>query len=124
MVNNTPASSAITYIKEDIKYSMPNEKKITQHRSAAMNMANEDHTLNSIVSSGTGDSVMPDITGRTNEYKQLIDYGLDAKVANRLDEIFKTGTKITKREYCRNVGGNYVNTVTCYGISIIPTQFF
>ena len=95
MVNNTPASSANAYIKEDIKYSMPNEKKITQLRSAAINMANEDHSLSSIVSSGTGDSVMPDITGRTNEYKQLIDYGLDAKVANRLDEIFKTGNWIT-----------------------------
>merc|ERR1711994_3405 len=53
-------------------------------------MANENHSMNSIMSSGISDSVMSDITGRTKEYKHLIDYGLDAKVANRLDEIFKT----------------------------------
>ena len=27
----------------------------------------------------------------SKEYQQLIEYGLDAKVAGRLDEIFKTG---------------------------------
>ena len=63
---------------------MPNDNK-AQIKGVALNM-------NSIMSSGTGDAAMSDITGRTKEYKHLIDYGLDAKVANRLDEIFKTGS--------------------------------
>jgi hypothetical protein len=29
---------------------------------------------------------------RTQDYKSLIDYGLDTKVAGRLDDIYKTGT--------------------------------
>ena len=28
---------------------------------------------------------------RTQDYKSLIDYGLDTKVAGRLDDIYKTG---------------------------------
>ena len=90
MVNDTFAICANTYIKEANRYSMPNINN-AQNRGVALNMANENRVINSIMSSGTGDAVMSDITGRTKEYKHLIDYGLDAKVANRLDEIFKTG---------------------------------
>ena len=60
-------------------------------RGVALKIANEKHMSNSTMSSGTGDSIMSDITGRTKEYKHLIDYGLDDRVANRLDDIFKTG---------------------------------
>ena len=45
---------------------MPNDNK-AQIKGVALNM-------NSIMSSGTGDSAMSDITGRTKEYKHLIDY--------------------------------------------------
>ena len=51
------------------------------------NMAND----NGAVASGDGDAVASDISSRSKEYKHLIDYGLDIKVANRLDDIFKTG---------------------------------
>ena len=62
-----------------------------KHHSESPNMANENSTVNCIAESGTGDSVVSDVTSRSKEYKHLIDYGLDIKVANRLDEIFKTG---------------------------------
>ena len=90
MVNDTSAICANIYIKEGNRYSMPNNNN-AQNRGVALNMANENRVINSIMSSGTGDAVMSDVTSRTKEYKHLIDYGLDAKVANRLDEIFKTG---------------------------------
>merc|ERR1712226_1799209 len=76
-------------IKRDIKDFVPGEKNKQFERFSAK-MANEDHSLNSTAASGTGDGLAQDITGRTKEYKHLIDYGLDVKVANRLDEIFKT----------------------------------
>ena len=91
MVNNTSLTSEKQHNKKDIKDFMSAEKNNHQLRSVAVNMANEDRVLNSIASSGTGDAAISDVTGRTKEYKHLIDYGLDAKVANRLDEIFKTG---------------------------------
>ena len=31
---------------------------------------------------------------RTQDYKSLIDYGLDTKVAGRLDDIYKTGINV------------------------------
>jgi len=89
MVNDTSAICANIYIKEGNRYSMSNTNN-AQNRGVALNMANENRVINSIMSSGTGDAVMSDVTSRTKEYKHLIDYGLDAKVANRLDEIFKT----------------------------------
>jgi len=88
MVNNTSVNFANKFLNKEIEYSMPSEKRA--QIGSVMSMANENHSMNSIMSSGISDSVMSDITGRTKEYKHLIDYGLDAKVANRLDEIFKT----------------------------------
>ena len=93
MVNNTSVNFANKFLNKEIEYSMPNEKRALI--GSVMSMANENHSMNSIMSSGISDSVMSDITGRTKEYKHLIDYGLDAKVANRLDEIFKTGDEIS-----------------------------
>ena len=93
MVNNTSVNFANKFVNKDIKYSMPSETRA--QIGSVMSMANENHSMNSIMSSGISDSVMSDITGRTKEYKHLIDYGLDAKVANRLDEIFKTGDEIS-----------------------------
>jgi heterogeneous nuclear ribonucleoprotein R len=89
MVNIT-SISAKRHSNKDIK--IPHSAKsgkqpITNH---TFTMANEIRGINSIAASGTGDSAISDVSGRTKEYRQLIDYGLDAKVANRLDEIFKT----------------------------------
>ena len=42
-----------------------------------------DSSSSSIGSNGSG--------ARTEDYKFLIDYGLDTKVAGRLDDIYKTG---------------------------------
>ena len=90
MVNIT-SISVKRHSNKDIEIPHPakSEKQpITNH---TFTMANEIRGLNSIAASGTGDSALSDVSGRTKEYRQLIDYGLDAKVANRLDEIFKTG---------------------------------
>lgn len=35
---------------------------------------------------------------RTEDYKKLVDYGLDEKVASKLDEIYKTGINLTFHE--------------------------
>ncbi|XP_060527253.1 heterogeneous nuclear ribonucleoprotein Q-like isoform X3 [Cylas formicarius] len=35
--------------------------------------------------------IEPEITERTEDYQKLLDYGLDEKVASKLDEIYKTG---------------------------------
>ena len=90
MVNNTSPTSEKIH-KRVAKDSISAEKNKNEIKSVTVNMANEDIALNSIASSGTGDALMSDVAGRTKEYRHLIDYGLDAKVANRLDEIFKTG---------------------------------
>lgn len=34
---------------------------------------------------------------RTHDYHKLIDYGLDAKVAAKLDEIYQTGKNLVKK---------------------------
>ena len=66
----------------------------------AGNMANEDSAVNSVAASSTDDSSISDSADRSKEYKHLIEYGLDSKVANRLDDIFKTG-KNMDRNYLR-----------------------
>ncbi len=40
--------------------------------------------------------------GRTEDYKFLIDYGLDAKVAGRLDDIYKTGVYSIFQNWCHH----------------------
>ena len=96
------------------------ETNIKNHfESLAGNMANEDNAVNSVAASGTGDAVVSDVTGRSKEYKHLIDYGLDGKVANRLDEIFKTGkTKARRHILGRDTGGDVKYYLS--GINIRP----
>lgn len=89
MVNTSLASVSKTNSNDIQGLKLINNN--VKHRSESPIMANENSTVNSIAASGTGDSVVSDVTGRSKEYKHLIDYGLDVKVANRLDEIFKTG---------------------------------
>ena len=95
MVNNTSPTSENIH-KRVVKDFIFAEKNRNEIKSESVNMANEDLALNSIASSGTGDALMSDVAARTKEYRHLIDYGLDAKVANRLDEIFKTGKNCNK----------------------------
>jgi hypothetical protein len=95
MVNSTSPTSDKKH-KKVAKSFISAEQNKNEIKTTAVNMANEDLALNSIASSGTGDALMSDVAGRTKEYRHLIDYGLDAKVANRLDEIFKTGKNWNK----------------------------
>jgi len=40
---------------------------------------------------GNGDVSTKESTNRSQDYSKLITYGLDAKVAGKLDEIYQTG---------------------------------
>ena len=91
MVNNTSLTSDNSRNKNDKDFVAVDKNIQNNFENLAGNMANEDNAVNSVAASGTGDAVVSDVTGRSKEYKHLIDYGLDGKVANRLDEIFKTG---------------------------------
>ena len=69
-----------------------NDSEITKSGSPSKSEANNSSSMSSSLTTSPKDAKNgADITNHTPEYQKLIEYGLDDKVATRLEEIYQTG---------------------------------